>query len=154
MDAIDARLLSALQRDGRQTVTDLAAAVGLSPTPCARRLARLEAEGVIEGYSARVDQARIGFPVSVFIQVELESQSKDAIDTFERAVRGFDRVMECHLMTGTRDILMRVVAADLTDFDRFLEDKLMRVPGIRSMRSSFALRTMVRRQVLPVSVSA
>ena len=154
MDTIDARLLSALQRDGRQTVTDLAAAVGLSPTPCARRLARLEAEGVIEGYSARVDQARIGFPVSVFIQVELESQSKDAIDTFERAVRGFDRVMECHLMTGTRDILMRVVAADLTDFDRFLEDKLMRVPGIRSMRSSFALRTMVRRQVLPVRVSA
>ena len=154
MDTIDARLLSALQRDGRQTVTDLAAAIGLSPTPCARRLARLEAEGVIEGYSARVDQARIGFPVSVFIQVELESQSKDAIDTFERAVRGFDRVMECHLMTGTRDILMRVVAADLTDFDRFLEDKLMRVPGIRSMRSSFALRTMVRRQVLPVSVSA
>ncbi|MEZ5770571.1 MAG: Lrp/AsnC family transcriptional regulator [Defluviimonas denitrificans] len=154
MDAIDARLLSALQRDGRQTVTDLAAAIGLSPTPCARRLARLEAEGVIEGYSARVDQARIGFPVSVFIQVELESQSKDAIDTFERAVRGFDRVMECHLMTGTRDILMRVVAADLTDFDRFLEDKLMRVPGIRSMRSSFALRTMVRRQVLPVRVSA
>ena len=154
MDAIDARLLSALQRDGRQTVTDLAAAVGLSPTPCARRLARLEAEGVIEGYSARVDQARIGFPVSVFIQVELESQSKDAIDAFESAVRGFERVMECHLMTGTRDILMRVVAADLTDFDRFLEDKLMRVPGIRSMRSSFALRTMVRRQVLPVRVSA
>ncbi len=154
MDAIDARLLSALQRDGRQTVTDLAAAIGLSPTPCARRLARLEAEGVIEGYSARVDQARIGFPVSVFIQVELESQSKDAIDAFERAVRGFERVMECHLMTGTRDILMRVVAADLTDFDRFLEDKLMRVPGIRSMRSSFALRTMVRRQVLPVRVSA
>ncbi len=154
MDAIDARLLSSLQRDGRQTVTDLAAAIGLSPTPCARRLARLEAEGVIEGYSARVDQARIGFPVSVFIQVELESQSKDAIDAFERAVRRFERVMECHLMTGTRDILMRVVAADLTDFDRFLEDKLMRVPGIRSMRSSFALRTMVRRQVLPVRVSA
>ena len=151
MDAIDARLLSALQRDGRQTVTDLAAAIGLSLTPCARRLARLEAEGVIEGYSARVDQARIGFPVSVFIQVELESQSKDAIDAFESAVRGFERVMECHLMTGTRDILMRVVAADLGDFDRFLEDKLMRVPGIRSMRSSFALRTMVRRQVLPVA---
>ena len=154
MDAIDARLLSALQRDGRQTVTDLAAAIGLSPTPCARRLARLEAEGVIEVYSARVDQARIGFPVSVFIQVELESQSKDAIDAFESSVRGFERVMECHLMTGTRDILMRVVAADLGDFDRFLEDKLMRVPGIRSMRSSFALRTMVRRQVLPVRVSA
>lgn len=150
MDALDCRILAALQRDGRQSVTDLAAAVGLSPTPCARRLAKLEADGVIEGYSARIDQARIGFPVSIFIWVELDSQSKDAIDAFERAVRGFDRVMECHLMTGSRDILMRVVAADLADFDRFLEEKLMRLPGIRSTRSSFALRTMVRRTVLPV----
>lgn len=150
MDALDGRILAALQRDGRQTVTDLAAAIGLSPTPCARRLAKLEADGVIEGYGARIDQARIGLPVSVFIWVELDSQSKGAIDAFERAVRGFDRVMECHLMTGTRDILMRVVAADLADFDRFLEEKLMRVPGIRSTRSSFALRTMVKRQILPV----
>lgn len=150
MDALDCRILAALQRDGRQSVTDLAAAVGLSPTPCARRLAKLEADGVIEGYGARIDQARIGFPVSIFIWVELDSQSKDAIDAFERAVRGFDRVMECHLMTGSRDILMRVVAADLADFDRFLEEKLMRLPGIRSTRSSFALRTMVRRTVLPV----
>lgn len=150
MDALDSRILAALQRDGRQSVTDLAAAIGLSPTPCARRLAKLEADGVIEGYGARIDQARIGFPVSIFIWVELDSQSKDAIDAFDRAVRGFDRVMECHLMTGSRDILMRVVAADLSDFDRFLEDKLMRVPGIRSTRSSFALRTMVRRTVLPV----
>ena len=154
MDALDGRILSALQRDGRQSVTDLAASIGLSPTPCARRLARLEADGVIEGYSARIDQARIGLPVSVFIWVELESQSKDAIDAFERAIRGFDRVMECHLMTGSRDILMRVVAADLGDFDRFLEEKLMRVPGIRSTRSSFALRTMVRRTVLPVAITA
>lgn len=154
MDALDGRILSALQRDGRQSVTDLAADIGLSPTPCARRLARLEADGVIEGYSARIDQARIGLPVSVFIWVELDSQSKDAIDAFERAIRGFDRVMECHLMTGSRDILMRVVAADLGDFDRFLEEKLMRVPGIRSTRSSFALRTMVRRTVLPVAITA
>ncbi len=150
MDALDGRILAALQRDGRQSVTDLAAAIGLSPTPCARRLARLEADGVIEGYGARIDQTRIGFPVSIFIWVELDSQSKDAIDGFERAIRGFDRVMECHLMTGSRDILMRVVAADLADFDRFLEEKLMRVPGIRSTRSSFALRTMVKRHVLPV----
>lgn len=150
MDALDGRILAALQRDGRQSVTDLAAAIGLSPTPCARRLAKLEADGVIEGYGARIDQARIGLAISVFIWVELDSQSKDAIDAFERAIRGFDRVMECHLMTGSRDILMRVVAADLADFDRFLEEKLMRVPGIRSTRSSFALRTMVKRHVLPV----
>lgn len=150
MDATDRRILAALQRDGRISVTDLAAEVGLSQTPCARRLARLEGDGIIEGYSARIDQGSVGLPVSVFVWVELEKQSKDAIEAFERAVRGFDRVMECHLMTGSRDILMRIVAADLADFDRFLEDKLMRVPGIRSTRSSFALRTMVKRQVLPV----
>lgn len=150
MDATDRRILSALQRDGRLSVTDLAAEIGLSQTPCARRLARMEADGIIDGYSARIDQARVGLPVSIFVWVELEKQSKDAIDAFERAVKGFDRVMECHLMTGSRDILMRVVAADLADFDRFLEEKLMRVPDIRSTRSSFALRTMVKRQVLPV----
>lgn len=151
MDAIDRRILTALQRDGRMSVTELAAEVGLSPTPCARRLARLERDGLIQGYGARVDQAQLGLPVSVFVWVELETQTREAIDAFERAVRAFDRVMECHLMTGSRDILMRVVAADLSDFDRFLEERLMRVPGIRSLRSSFALRTMVRRHVLPVS---
>lgn len=150
MDTIDRRIIAALQKDGRISVTDLATAVGLSPTPCARRVARLEREGVVRGFTARIDQQALGLPVSVFIWVELETQSKEAIDTFERAIRGFDRVMECHLMTGSRDILMRVVAADLSDFDRFLEERLMRVPGIRSMRSSFALRSMVDRPALPI----
>ncbi len=151
MDALDRRIIAALQRDGRMSVTDLAAEIGLSPTPCARRIARLEDEGVIKGYGARIDQNAVGLPVSVFIWVELETQSKEAVDAFERAVRGFERVMECHLMTGSRDILLRVVAADLADFDRFLEDRLMRVPGIRALRSSFALRTMVARAALPVA---
>jgi Lrp/AsnC family leucine-responsive transcriptional regulator len=151
MDALDRRIIAALQRDGRMSVTDLADEIGLSPTPCARRIARLEAEGIIRGYGARIDQNAVGLPVSVFIWVELETQSKEAVDAFERAVRGFERVMECHLMTGSRDILMRVVAADLADFDRFLEERLMRVPGIRALRSSFALRTMVARAALPVA---
>lgn len=151
MDALDRRIIASLQRDGRMSVTDLADEIGLSPTPCARRIARLEAEGIIRGYGARIDQNAVGLPVSVFIWVELETQSKEAVDAFERAVRGFDRVMECHLMTGSRDILMRVVAADLADFDRFLEERLMRVPGIRALRSSFALRTMVARAALPVA---
>lgn len=151
MDALDRRIIAALQRDGRISVTDLAAEIGLSPTPCARRIARLEDAGIIKGYGARIDQNAVGLPVSVFIWVELETQSKEAVDAFERAVRGFERVMECHLMTGSRDILLRVVAADLTDFDRFLEERLMRVPGIRALRSSFALRTMVARAALPVA---
>lgn len=149
MDQIDRQIITALQRDGRQKLAELSEAVGLSPTPCARRIARLEAEGVITGYSARVDQDKLGLPLNVFIFVELETQSRDAIKRFESDLRRFDEVMECYLMTGTRDVLIRVVAADLTAFDRFLEEGLMQIGGIRSMRSSFALRTMIRRNALP-----
>lgn len=149
MDAIDRRIIAALQRDGRQKLADLSATVGLSPTPLARRIARLEGAGVITGYAARVDQEKLGLPLNVFIFVELEHHSRDAITIFEERLRHFDEVMECYLMTGTRDVLIRVVAADLAGFDRFLEDGLMQVPGIRAMRSSFALRTMIRRDALP-----
>ena len=150
MDATDAKIVQALQRDGRQRLADLSEPVGLSATPLARRIARLEESGVITGYSARVDQEKLGLPLNAFIFVELEHQSRDAVAAFETALRRFDEVMECYLMTGTRDVLIRVVARDLAAFDRFLEDGLMQVPGIRNMRSSFALRTMIRRDVLPM----
>ncbi|MBE0453558.1 Lrp/AsnC family transcriptional regulator [Roseovarius autotrophicus] len=149
MDSIDRRIITALQRDGRARLADLSAEVGLSPTPLARRIARLEATGVITGYGARVDQEKLGLPLSIFIFVELEQHSRDAIRAFEDRLRRFDEVMECYLMTGTRDVLLRVVAADLAAFDRFLEEGLMQTPGIRALRSSFALRTMIRRDVLP-----
>jgi len=149
MDRTDRRIIAALQRDGRQKLSRLSERVGLSPTPLARRIARLEREGVITGYSARVDQERLGLPLNIFIFVELESQSSEAVSNFESALRRFDEVMECYLMTGTRDILLRVVAADLAGFDRFLEEGLMQTPNIRAMRSSFALRTMIRRNALP-----
>lgn len=149
MDAIDRRIVTALQRDGRIANTELAERVGLSPTPCARRVARLEAEGVITGYGARIDPVKLGLPVSIFVSVELERQDRTAITAFEKAVSTFAEVMECYLMTGSRDVLLRVVAADLTAFDHFLEDRLMQVPGIRNIRSNFALRTMLQRQVLP-----
>ena len=150
MDATDAKIVQALQRDGRQRLADLSETVGLSAPPLARRIARLEESGVITGYSARVDQEKLGLPLNAFIFVELEHQSRDAVAAFETALRRFDEVMECYLMTGTRDVLIRVVARDLAAFDRFLEDGLMQVPGIRNMRSSFALRTMIRRDVLPM----
>ncbi|KAE9629766.1 Lrp/AsnC family transcriptional regulator [Parasedimentitalea maritima] len=149
MDAIDRKIVSELQLNARQKMADLSERVGLSPTPCARRVANLEEDGVITGYSARVDQAKLGLPVTIFVTVELERQSSDALGRFEAAVRQFDEVMECYLMTGSRDILLRVVASDLTCFDRFLEHQLMRVPGIRSTRSSFTLRTMICRNTLP-----
>jgi Lrp/AsnC family transcriptional regulator, leucine-responsive regulatory protein len=148
MDRIDRRIVAHLQEDGRLSITELAARVGLTPTPCARRVQRLEEEGVITGYGARIDAAKVGYPLTVFIFVELERQSHETLRAFETAIRRFEEVVECHLMTGTRDILLKVVAPDLRAFDRFLEEHLVHVPGIRATRSSFSLRTMVQRNVL------
>lgn len=150
MDSIDRRIIQMLQKDGRMKIAELAEAVGLSPTPCARRLDRLEAQGIITGYTAKVDAAKLGLPVSIFVSVELSRQDRAAVDAFERAIRACDEVMECYLMTGSRDILLRVVAADLNAFDAFLEHRLMQIPGIRNLRSNFALRAMVRRETLPL----
>ncbi|SLN39485.1 Leucine-responsive regulatory protein [Pseudoruegeria aquimaris] len=149
MDELDRRIVRALQEDGRLRIADLSEKVGLSPTPCARRVAKLEASGVITGYRAEVNPAALGLPLTVFISVELERQSSEDLAVFERAVARFPEVVECHLLTGSRDILLRVVAADLAAFDRFMEDGLMRVPGIRNLNSSFTLRTMIRREVRP-----
>jgi Lrp/AsnC family transcriptional regulator, leucine-responsive regulatory protein len=149
MDALDRKILMALQAEGRLSVTDLAERVGLSPTPCARRMARMEAEGIITGYGARVDPAKLGYGITVFVFVELERQSQKTVQDFERAIKRFPQVMECHLMTGSRDILLKIATSDLTAFDAFLEDSLLRVEGIRSTRSSFSLRTMVAREVVP-----
>ena len=149
MDQMDRRIVAGLQRDGRRTLADLSAEVGLSATPLARRIARLEADGVITGYGARVDQELLGLPLNAFVFVELDQHTRDAIRGFEARLRQFEEVMECYLMTGTRDVLIRVVAADLSALDRFLEDGLMQLPGIRAMRTSFALRTMIRRDALP-----
>ncbi|TCK99786.1 AsnC family transcriptional regulator [Shimia isoporae] len=149
MDAIDRKIVKSLQSDGRMKLSDLAESVGLSATPCARRLERLQADGVITGYGARVDARKVGLPVTIFVSVELEKQGSEAIEAFERAIRPLEEVMECYLMSGSRDILLRVVAADLDAFDAFLEHRLMAVKGIRNMRSNFALRAMVQRDVLP-----
>ncbi|SDX12516.1 transcriptional regulator, AsnC family [Ruegeria halocynthiae] len=150
MDDIDSKIIRAIQVDGRITVIDLAEHVGLSPTPCARRLDRLQRDGIITGYAAQVDPERLGFGVTIFVSVELEKQDRDAIDSFEKAIRRCDEVMECYLMTGSRDILLRVVAKDLNAFDAFLENRLMKIQGIRNLRSNFALRTMVKRGSLPL----
>ena len=141
MDAMDRKILSALQADGRLSVTDLAERVGLSPTPCARRMARMEADGIITGYAARVDAAKLGYGITVFVFVELERQSQKTLQEFERAIKRFPEVMECHLMTGSRDILLKIATSDLTAFDEFLENSLLRVEGIRSTRPDGRLQS-------------
>jgi Lrp/AsnC family leucine-responsive transcriptional regulator len=120
LDAIDRRILAELQRDGRITNQALAEKVGLSATPCLRRVKRLEEAGILRGYVAVVDQKAVDLPVSVFISIKLERQREEDLDRFAEAVSRWPEVMECYLMTGQRDYLMRVVCADLPAYERFL----------------------------------
>ncbi len=150
LDAIDLRILAELQRDGRMTNQALAEKVGLSPTPCLRRVRRLEETGIIGGYVAVVDQKAVGLPVSVFISIKLERQREEDLDRFAEAVSRWPEVMECYLMTGQRDYLMRVVCADLPAYERFLKARLTRLDGIASIESSFALAQVKHTNVLPL----
>lgn len=150
LDEIDLRILRRLQTDTRVSNVDLAAAVGLSQSPCLRRVRQLEAGGVIARQVALVDQNAVGLPVSVFLQVSLERQVEDALRVFEAAVAAWPEVMECYLMTGNADYMLRVVAADLGAYERFLMDHLTRVPGVASIRSSFALKQVVYKTALPI----
>ncbi|MBO9466115.1 Lrp/AsnC family transcriptional regulator [Tropicibacter sp. R15_0] len=150
MDDLDHKILKILQQDGRIRMGDLAEQVGLSATPCARRVARMEEAGIITGYGARVDQRKIGQAVTVFVTLELDRQSVEAVSGFTKRIATFEEIVECQLMTGSPDILMKVVVPDLEAFDHFLETRLMTVPNVRNMRSSFTLRTLSRRAALPM----
>ncbi len=150
LDAIDRKLLASLQENGRLSATVLAGRVGLTTSPCLRRLKRLERTGVIRGYAALVDQERVGLPVNVFVSIKLERQREEALETFEEAVRRCPEVMECYLMTGTRDYLLRVVVEDLSAYERFLKQTLTRVEGVASIESSFALAQVKHANALPL----
>lgn len=150
LDDMDRKILQVLQADGRVSNQDLAQRVGLSPSPCLRRLRILEAEGIISRYVAMVDQTRVGLPVSVFVSIKLERQREEALDHFDREIRKYPEVLECYLMTGTRDYLLRVVAEDLAAYERFLKDKLTRLEGVSSIESSFALNQVKYTNSLPI----
>jgi Lrp/AsnC family leucine-responsive transcriptional regulator len=154
LDEIDRRLLSALQENGRIPVTDLAEKVGLTTSPCLRRLKILEQTGIIRGYAAHVDQQKVGLPVSVFVSVKLEMQREEALERFEATIRECPEVMECYLMTGSRDYLLRVVAQDLAAYERFLKQTLTRIDGVASIESSFALAQVKYSNALPISDTA
>ncbi len=150
LDDVDRRLLGALQQNGRLTATELAERVGLTVSPCLRRLRLLEEAGVIKGYTALVDQKRVGLPVSVFVSIKLERQSEEAMRAFEDAIRAAPEVLECYLMTGPRDYLLRVVASDLGDYERFVKARLTRIAGIANIESSFALGQVKHASALPL----
>ena len=140
MDEIDKRIVRRLAVDGRISMSELGDAVGLSPTPTARRVRALEEAGVIEGYGARFDDDAIGYPVVVFVSVQLDKQIDEALAAFEDAILAFEEVLDCWLMTGSRDYLMRVATEDLKEFERFLTERLTKVRGVSSIESSIPLR--------------
>ena len=150
LDDIDHKLIAALQGNCRLTVQELADRVGLSASPCARRVRLLEKAGIIKGYVAVIDQAKVGLPISIFVSVKLERQREEELDRFSEAIARWPEVADCYLMTGQRDYLMRVVVGDLSSYERFLKDKLTRLDGVASIESSFALGEVKRSHLVPV----
>ena len=150
LDDTDRRILALLQDDGRISLAELAQKVGLSPSPCLRRMRNLEKAGVIARYVAVLDQQAVGLPVSVFISIKLASQKQDALDRFAKTISRWPEVLECYLMTGPRDYWLRVVVPDLAAYERFLKQKLTRVDGVASIESSFALEQVKYTNVLPL----
>jgi len=150
LDDRDRAILRVLQADGRVANTDLAQRVNLSESACLRRLRQLEASGVIAGYAAVVDQRKIGLSLSVFLTITLTAQSETSLSTFEAAARRVPEIMECYLMTGEADYLMRVVTADVDAFETLHATVLTRLPGVARITSSIALRTAVKKSGLPL----
>jgi Lrp/AsnC family transcriptional regulator, leucine-responsive regulatory protein len=150
LDAIDRKIVGAVQNDGRISAQALAEKVGLSPSPCARRLRLLEEAGIIKGYTAIIDQTKVGLPISAFASIKLERQREENLDHFARAVAGWPEVADCYLMTGQRDYLMRIVVRDLPAYEEFLKSKLTRLEGVASIETSFALGQVKRSETLPL----
>jgi len=150
MDAIDLRILERLQHDARISNVELARAVNLSPSPCLARVRALEEDGTIARYVTLLDAKKIGITVSVLVQVTLEKQIEPALEAFESAVRERPEVMECYLMTGDADYLLRVLVPDVPAFERFILEFLSRVPGVGNIKSSFALKQVKYQTALPL----
>ena len=146
LDAIDRKIARTLQSDGRLSNAELAARIGLSASACLRRLQRLEQSGVIAGYAATLDGAAIGKPTTVFIEITLASQVSTALDAFERAVAACDDVLECHLMSGDFDYLLRVAVADMRDYERVHRQRIAALPHVARIRTAFAMRAVVARR--------
>jgi len=150
LDPIDLRILARLQENARMSNVDLARAVHLSPSPCLARVRRMEEHGLIKRYVSIVDPMALGLTVSVFIQVRLERQVESALEGFEKAMAARSEVMECYLMTGDADYLLRVLVADVQALERFIVDFLSRIPGVGNIKSSFALKQVKYKTALPL----
>ena len=145
-DATDRRILKALIADARISNSDLAERAGLSPSPCLRRVRRMEETGIIRGYTARVDPVIDGWTMSAFVVVRLSRQHEDEIVMFEDAVRGWDEVMECHLVAGSPDYVLKVMSSGLDGYERFIKDKIARLKCVASIETNFVMSTIKERR--------
>ncbi|KUF12630.1 Lrp/AsnC family transcriptional regulator [Pseudoponticoccus marisrubri] len=150
LDETDRRILRVLQRRGRISNAELATEATLSASACHRRVQRLEAEGYVRDYVALLDARKLDLPTTVFVEIKLSAQADDVLEAFETAVARVPAVLECHLMAGTADYILKVVAEDTEDFARIHRQYLTRLPGVAQMQSSFALRTVFKTTALPV----
>lgn len=150
LDAIDLKILGELQENARLTNAELATRVNLSPSPCLTRVRALESAGIVDRYVTLLDPKKVDLGVSVFISVTLERQVGKSLEQFERAIARYDEVMECYLMTGDSDYLLRVVVRDVEELQRFILDKLTTLPSVSNIRSSFALRQVKYKTSLPL----
>ena len=150
MDAKDRQIIRELQKDGRVTNQELAERVNLSPSPCLRRLRALEVAGVIKGYTALVDQKAYGLPITVFIRVRLDRHGEAVVKTFEEHVGRIDEILDCHLLAGGDDYLLRVIVASLEAYEDFIRRKLHAIPGVASIDTSFAYGVVKQTRVFPV----
>jgi Lrp/AsnC family leucine-responsive transcriptional regulator len=151
LDRFDAKILDALQRDGRLSVVDLAELIGLSPTPCARRIKALETDGAIEGYAAVLNPARVGLAVLAIVQVKLTEHTDETVARFEREIERMDEVTKCLAMTGSYDFILEVYGKDLEALSNVVLKKLIRVPNVRDLQSSVVLQTIKRTARIPLA---
>lgn len=149
VDKFDLAILAVLQRDARASLQDISAAVGLSTTPCWTRIKKMESDGVIQGYTVRIEPAAVGFGESVIVQVTLESHSDETLVEFGRMLEDIPEVIEAYLVSGDYDYYIRIAVRDTRDYERLLREKLYRIPGIRHSRSSFVLRTL-KQSLIPL----
>ena len=150
MNYIEYKILHALQNNARLSNIELAKEVGLTPSPCLRRVKNLEQKGVISGYSALINQNKVGLSVNVFVHVSLERQTEDHLEVFEEQIKEYSEVMEAYLMTGEADYLLRIVVKDLEKYESFLKENLTRIPGVSSIRSYFSLKQVIKKYNLPL----
>ncbi|WP_050603987.1 Lrp/AsnC family transcriptional regulator [Ruegeria sp. 6PALISEP08] len=150
LDTTDRKILAALQKNGRMSNSELSEQVNLSPSACHRRVQRLEVDGFIRNYVALLDARKMNVPTTVFVEITLQGQAEEVLDSFEKAVARIPDVLECHLMAGTADYILKVVAENTEDFARIHRQYLSRLPGVAQMQSSFALRTVFKTTALPV----